>query len=140
VIEARLRGRTGDVLETFTRAVASEEGVEDLSTLRTIVSVLEAKGFFAGDAPMMAETTVVRVEDRPEGRVLLEGVIDAARLVNDTWHVLDWKTDLDDADAPSVLRIQYQAQVDTYARLLTELLGASADGRLVGLGAVTPRP
>jgi ATP-dependent exoDNAse (exonuclease V) beta subunit len=138
VLEARMRGRTGASLERFARAVAADEEVEDVAGLLALVARVETDGHFADAAAILAETPIVRLEQRETGTVLLEGVIDAARLVDGEWRIVDWKTDLDDSDANAALRAQYQEQVDTYARMLTSLLKVNATGTLVGVAGVTP--
>jgi len=138
VIEGRLRGRTGDALRDFAQAVAAEEAVDDINGLLAIVARLEAQGHFAHGIERMAEASVVRIEERDGGTVLVEGVIDAARLVDGAWLVLDWKTDLTVRDDASALRAQYQGQVDAYACMLSSLLKMKATGTLIGVGDVTP--
>jgi ATP-dependent exoDNAse (exonuclease V) beta subunit len=61
-------------------------------------------------------------------------VIDSARLVDGTWHVLDWKTDLDGGAGDADRKPAYQRQVDAYAAMMRGVLGVEAQGRLEPLG------
>jgi ATP-dependent exoDNAse (exonuclease V) beta subunit len=99
--------------------------VDDLLAL---VARLEAEGHF--QPGMLVEVPIVTFENG----VLREGVIDAARLVDGKWQVLDWKTDLDATGGDPARRAMYQEQADAYAAMLRALTGQEAEGRLIPLG------
>jgi hypothetical protein len=64
-----------------------------------------------------------------DGNRLLEGVIDLAFLENDSWIVVDFKTDTDLADQ----RTQYERQVQWYAYALRNLLRTPARAYLFAI-------
>ena len=132
VLEARGRGRTGASLESFARAGVAEEKVEARSVERllAIVARLDAAGHWNGDGSTLVEAPIVTLGERAGTPVLLEGVIDAARLVDGAWHVVDWKTDLDGRNDDAARKLAYELQVGTYAEMLRGLLGVEAVGRL----------
>jgi ATP-dependent exoDNAse (exonuclease V) beta subunit len=134
VLEARGRGRTGESLERFARAVARESGVEgDLAELLAIVDRLQVEGAWDGDAPTLVEAPITQLVQHDGLVAVREGVIDAARFLDGRWVVTDWKTDLV-GDAPDPRREMYQRQVETYAAMLRGVLGVGATGRLGALG------
>jgi ATP-dependent helicase/nuclease subunit A len=134
VLEARGRGRLGASLAAFARAVAAEEQVKDVDRLLALVARLEQAGYWDGDAGTLVEAPIVTFGERDGERVLLEGVIDAARRVDGTWQVVDWKTDLDSGPDDDARREAYRRQVDTYAAMMRGVLGVEAAGRLEPLG------
>jgi ATP-dependent helicase/nuclease subunit A len=140
VLEARARGRMGESLARFARAVMQDEAVTGASVgdVLTLVARLEADGHWPRET--IAEMPIVTTEEVDGRLVLREGVIDAARPDSDGWRVLDWKTDLDRTGGDAKRRAMYQKQVEAYAAMLSTLLGTTATGELVGLGDVTPSP
>jgi ATP-dependent exoDNAse (exonuclease V) beta subunit len=79
------------------------------------------------------EWRVARVTEAAAGRLLTEGVIDAAAIVDGSWQVLDWKTDADGAGWAARVA-GYEAQVARYAEILGELGQVAGAGRVVRVG------
>jgi ATP-dependent exoDNAse (exonuclease V) beta subunit len=134
VIEAAGRGRRGENLGAFTRAAAAEEGLShavaerlvgqlgELLRIPAIAAMLEP-----GDAAF--ELPLMRVTDGTTARRVMEGVMDAARLREGRWQVVDWKLGGGGVES----RSDYQRQVDTYAAMLAALSGEPAEGRIVAV-------
>lgn len=134
-IEALGRGRRGEGLRRFLRAVARDEGLgeddEEISAaagklvavLAHLAETAEWQGLMAAPERRF-EWRVARVTEGESGRELTEGVIDAAGLAGGAWEVLDWKTDAPDLP-------EYRAQVTRYREILGELGEPTGEGRLV---------
>jgi len=60
-----------------------------------------------------------------------QGIADAVALVDGAWQVLDWKTDRTDDAGWRSRAPEYQAQVDTYARMISARAGVAATGSIV---------
>ncbi len=68
-----------------------------------------------------------------EGGRLMEGVIDLAFVEDDTWIIVDFKTDADISSHASGQRDQYQRQLQWYASALNRLTGLPARAYLLGV-------
>jgi ATP-dependent helicase/nuclease subunit A len=132
-LEAMGRGRTGESLRAFALAVAREEGLDAESAdalfpllERTAASdawrALLAAGAASFELPVMHRTMDDGVE------TLTEGIVDAAVLHPDRWHVVDWKTDSVDDAGWTARRERYTQQVEAYVRTLSSLSGRPAAG------------
>ena len=64
-----------------------------------------------------------------EGGRLMEGIIDLAFVEDNTWVIVDFKTDAD----VSKQRDQYSRQLQWYASALSRLTGLPARGYLLGV-------
>ena len=141
-IEGLGRGRTGENLKQYLRAVARDEGLG--STLEEITAegeklfaVLERLQALPEWQALMAsgdrrfECRVARCEDGPDGRVLTEGTIDAAYIKDGAWTVLDWKTDSVVDTEWAAREAGYQAQVARYVEVLVALGEKTVEGRVV---------
>jgi ATP-dependent helicase/nuclease subunit A len=132
-LEALGRRRDLDALTPYLRAIARDEelGAEQTAELdRLVRQVAESdvwRRLFAAGAPMF-EVPVMRVTGEPVAQVVTEGVIDAAALDAHGWQIVDWKTDLVSDDEWRRRLSAYEAQVRTYAEILTLLTGARAQG------------
>jgi ATP-dependent exoDNAse (exonuclease V) beta subunit len=62
---------------------------------------------------------------------LTEGVIDAAAFDDTAWQVLDWKTDDVEAATWTARLAAYEAQVKSYAAIVSQLRGEPAAGKVV---------
>jgi ATP-dependent helicase/nuclease subunit A len=141
VLEGRGRGRTGEALSAFARAVAVDEGLA-VGAAVELVSVAERVWGsddgrrIAGAGERRFEWTVARAESSADGgQRLTEGVIDAAFCDGGSWCALDWKSD-EVSDATWAERMgAHQAQVDLYATLLSTRTGKPAEGRIVRTAA-----
>ena len=134
-IEALGRGRTGDSLRAFVRAVGADQGL-DSEALDSLVALVErvaesetwkklvASGMLRVELPVMRRTEVDGVE------TITEGVVDAAALGPDGWRIVDWKTDNVDDAGWAGRQKRYARQVDAYTKLLSELSGMAATGTL----------
>jgi ATP-dependent helicase/nuclease subunit A len=132
-LEAMGLGRTGESLRAFALAVAREEGL-DAESAEALFPLLErtaesdawkallAAGEASFELPIMSRATEDGVE------VVTEGIVDAAALGPDGWHVVDWKTDSADDAAWASRRERYERQVDAYVRTLASLSGRPAVG------------
>jgi ATP-dependent helicase/nuclease subunit A len=134
-MEALGKGRRGAALRVFISAVAGEEGLaghEEIlwETVRKAAESEAWRDLTAGGAPL-CELPVMRANVAEDGTVtLVQGVIDAAVLGDDGWTVVDWKTDAVSDEVWRARLETYQRQVDEYARILSELTGVPAAGRL----------
>ena len=66
---------------------------------------------------------------RADGGRLMEGIIDLAFVEDDTWIIVDFKTDVDVFAHGG----QYQRQLQWYAHALTRLTGMPARPYLLGV-------
>jgi ATP-dependent helicase/nuclease subunit A len=132
-IEALGRGRSGDSLHSFVRAVAVAEELdgadaEDLVALIERTAASEGwRSLVAGGEPRLELTLMSRVE-RDGVETILEGVIDAAVLGDAGWRVVDWKSDVVDAAGWAAREARYAHQVDAYSLMLAALSGRPATG------------
>lgn len=139
-IEALGRGRRGDSLEAYVRALAGEAAL-DAARTDALLAVVEdvqrsdewkrlvATGPIIVEMPLMHRTVVNGVEQ------ITEGVIDAAALGADGWFVVDWKSDaVSDAEWERRLP-RYERQVELYAEMLRAMTGKPARGVVKRLGA-----
>jgi ATP-dependent helicase/nuclease subunit A len=150
VIEGRGRGRTGEALVAFARAVAVDEGLApapgsadaaavgavevvaaELATTAERACASVAGQGSDGAATRRFEWAVALTDTGADGvQRVTEGVIDAAAFDGHTWQVLDWKTDDVDAVTWAERALAYQAQVDRYAAIIAKLRGEPAQGTL----------
>ena len=141
-IEGLGRGRTGDGLRRYLRAVARGEGLgsteEEISSAGDrLFAVLERLQVSPEWMALMASTErrfecrVARCEDGRDGRLLTQGTIDAAMIRDGVWTVLDWKTDAAGEEEWAVRAVAYDAQVARYTEILSALGQQTAQGRLV---------
>ena len=140
-LEACGRGRSGEALERFIRAVVMDERLDEggadvdelVSELATLVERIrdsEAWRDLLRAERRAFELPVVRVAPDGDGTVVTEGVIDAAALVDGEWRIYDWKTD-DVPDETWTERLRsYERQVAAYADMLRELAGRPARGEV----------
>ena len=141
-IEGLGRGRTGENLKSYLRAVVRDEelgvtseeiaakGEKLFALLEQLRATPEWKALMAsGDRRF--ECRVARCEDGPNGRVLTEGTLDAAFIQDGAWTVLDWKTDAVADDEWKAREAGYKAQVGRYAEVLAALGQKAGNGRVV---------
>ena len=132
-IEALGRGRSGDTLRAFVRAVALEEELDDelsaaLMPLVERTAASEAwKALLATGVPQV-ELTVMRKTESAGVETVSEGVIDAAVLGPNGWRIVDWKSDDVDDAAWSERHKKYARQVDAYVKMLASLTGKDGSG------------
>jgi ATP-dependent helicase/nuclease subunit A len=134
-IEGLGRGRTGDGLRSFVRAVAADEELY-LESAEELVRLIDRtaesdvwKSLLAGGA-LAVELTVMRCTEAGGVETITEGVIDAAALGPDGWRVVDWKTDLVSNATWDARHTRYARQVDAYVEMLAWLSGKPAEGRV----------
>ena len=132
-IEALGRGRTGDSLRAFVRAVAAAEGLdaERSAALLPAIERMESSDTWkqlvaAGMARF--ELTVMRRTETDGVEMITEGAIDAAVLGVDGWRIVDWKTDKVDDAAWSARHERYARQVAAYVEMLETVSGTTATG------------
>jgi ATP-dependent exoDNAse (exonuclease V) beta subunit len=132
-IEGFGRGRRGENLRAYVSAIVEDEGLaaENVEMLLAILERLERSEHWRA----LVAGSIVRFElpvmlaDSQRGQ-LMEGVVDAAILGPAGWQVLDWKTDMSDADWEE-RQHRYTAQVELYATLLEASTGSPANSSLV---------
>ena len=134
-IDAMIRGRKRDSLRMFASAVLDEERLPPtlLDTLmRLLDGVAQSPAWKAiGDGSIArSELSVMRAAQVGDRVVVTEGVIDLALDDGSSWHVIDWKTDGDDAGVWSARVERYSAQVNGYATLLEAITGRPATGQI----------
>lgn len=141
-IEGLGRGRTGDNLKSYLRAVARDEELgstpAELSAqgdkLLAVLERLQATPEWTAlmkSTDRRFECRVARCEDGPNGRVLTEGTLDAAFIQDGAWTVLDWKTDSVADDEWAARESGYKAQVARYVEVLVALGQRTTGGRVV---------
>lgn len=87
-----------------------------------------AAGATSFELPVMSRS----MEDGVE--TIVEGIIDAAALGANGWHVTDWKTDSVDDAGWATRRERYTRQVEAYVRALASLSGHPAVGVVERIG------
>lgn len=138
-LDALARGRRGDRLHAFVRAVIGDESLGDVAfepLVRLLDSVERSATWQATRTlgPLQSELAVMQVRQTADRTVVTEGVIDLAVNGADGWHVVDWKSDLVD-DAEWARRLtQYDAQVHRYVEMLQAISGQSARGIIERVG------
>jgi ATP-dependent exoDNAse (exonuclease V) beta subunit len=134
-LEAAARGRDGENLGAFIRAVAADEALEPVSAVKLgelIASIRQSgiwKRVVAGGAPML-ELPIMQLCGTGDDRTLIEGVIDVAVAEPDGLLVVDWKTDSVGDPVWTSRLAAYEKQVTAYADMLTALCGQPAKGRV----------
>jgi ATP-dependent helicase/nuclease subunit A len=134
-IEALGKGRRGSSLEAYVSAVANDEGVgeateELLDLVRRVEQSAEWSRLMASDQRWL-ELPVMGVGRNGEAIVVTEGVIDAAGVTDGRWDILDWKSDAVDDPTWRARLPAYTMQVEAYAKLIEDRLGAVAKGTIV---------
>jgi ATP-dependent helicase/nuclease subunit A len=149
VIEGLGRGRRGADLLAFARAVAVDErpartagaaaadAADPDASAAELAAVAErawesatAQGPGTAGARFV-EWPLAVAETAADGvQRVTEGVVDMAAFDGVSWHVLDWKTEVDDAAWDARVEA-YQAQVGRYAAIISRLRGEPVAGRLV---------
>ena len=138
-IDAMLRGRTGESLRLFMRAVLNDEGVA-MSALERLMQLLDTVAQSptwksiktAGVA--RSELSVMRAERVGDRVIVTEGVIDVAVDDGTQWRVIDWKSDHADDDAWAAKMQRYTDQVTGYATLLQAITDRPAAGSIERVG------
>jgi ATP-dependent helicase/nuclease subunit A len=134
VLEAQGRGRTGESLERFARAVLTDLGLPDealvqvLAAAEGVTALPEWHALQAGRAEY--ELPVMRAEEVDGVVRITEGVIDAVVEQGGVWRVLDWKTGRTEGEAWEQRLPQYEAQVARYQDIL-RAAGLPAEGAVV---------
>ena len=137
VIAAMGRGRAGEDLRSYARAVLRDAGrpvrrdgepteLADLMELLGRVARSDAWRALAGPDSRW-ELTLARHRDTPAGAELVMGAVDALRL-GEAPALVDWKTDA--AEFWAARSRHYAAQLEAYRILLKELAGVDVDSRL----------
>jgi ATP-dependent exoDNAse (exonuclease V) beta subunit len=132
------RGRTGESLHGFVRAIVRDErlGADDRAVeaaAARIIAALDGVRRSPDWAELAAggfEVPVMVLERDGQVEQIVEGVADAVVRTADGWRVLDWKTDAVSDAAWEERRPQYERQVARYAELLARLTGTHAEARL----------
>jgi len=137
-VEGMARGRSGDSLERWIRAVARQELLphDDVGELTRLLAELRASEPWArlmASGSALVELGVMRATPTGDRVDVVEGVIDAAVRSEAGWSVLDWKTDAAAGAAWEARLRQYEGQVGAHASVLTALTGAPATGEVVRL-------
>jgi ATP-dependent exoDNAse (exonuclease V) beta subunit len=136
------RGRRGQGLEAFVRAVVRDEhlALDDqglpemverlLGVLESVRRSPEWEALERAECSLV-ECPVVCVKPSGAGERIVEGVADAVMGDGAAWTVLDWKSDEVGDDAWESRREAYERQVGLYAEMFGALSGMEAKGRLV---------
>lgn len=134
-IEALGRGRRGESLGLFINAVAGEEGLTPdsstaLTDLLNHIQTTDTWSAFSSADESHVEVNVMTADGDAQVLRLVEGVMDAAYRVGETWHVVDWKTDRVTDEVWTQREVKYQSQVDMYAENLKKLTGSEVVSRI----------
>ena len=129
VIEAAGRGRRGENLGAFVRAAADEEGLSSSLADRLLAGLddlleLPAIAALLAREDVVFELPLMQVSGGTAEREVVEGVIDAACVIDGRWQVVDWKL----GGSGKETRQDYRQQVEEYARMLAALTGRPAEG------------
>ena len=132
-LEALGRGRTGESLRAFVGAVAADEALDpamtaDLLPLIERTAASDAWRSLVASGTPRVELTVMRRTEQDGIETVTEGIVDAASVGLDGWHVLDWKTDLADGAEWTERHEHYSRQVDAYVQMLVSLTGEPGQG------------
>lgn len=138
-IEALGRGRRGDNLARFLRAVALDQGLsagdsEELEQLVAAVSASDEWKALIARGTALFELPVMRSVHENGVEVVTHGIIDAATLSSHGWHVVDWKTDRVDAATWHRRLPKYEGQAAMYAEMLQALSATPATSAIRRLG------
>ncbi len=138
------RGRRGDSLLAFARAVAIEERLdEELSAALypLIERTAESESWEALTAAgtLHVELAIMASAERDGVETITEGVIDAAAVGPDGWSVVDWKTDVVDDAGWSARYERYGRQVEEYAKVIGGVSGQPVEGRVERVASLTAR-
>jgi ATP-dependent helicase/nuclease subunit A len=122
-IDAMVRGRAGDSLRLFVRAVLDDEGVaasacDRMMQLLDMVVQSPTWETLRTTGVARSELAVMRAERVGDRVIVTEGVIDVAVDDGTAWRVIDWKSDHADDDAWAARLERYTDQVNGYATLL----------------------
>ncbi len=135
-IEAMGRGREGDSLRRFLRAVARDHNLgRDAAELDDSVNQLEQllareRSLPEWQSRLAHELPVLRVDQRDGLEQISEGVVDLLLKTGDRYQVLDWKTDRAGDAVWEARAPQYEAQVARYTEMLRALGFELEEGRL----------
>ena len=140
-LEAALRGRGGEQLLQYVRALAwhdlaHETPVQrEVIVTRVMVAVADARrsqSWALMQANGLAELHVASVSgDFNSGQgVLSEGILDAAAIGNDGWTVVDWKFSGSSDALWQQQLVAYNAQAEAYAHTLRHRTGIASVARL----------
>ncbi len=140
-IEAMGRGRSGASLQSFIGAVAASESLnaELTSTLHTAIAEIQSSdewATFTESKERLFECRVMQYSNcdievdgiTTNTQVLLEGVVDAAVKTGNSWHIVDWKTDLVKDDAWIRRKAKYNRQVAAYETVFKSVTGLTTTG------------
>ncbi len=135
VIEGMGRGRRGETLTRFIKAVAMVEELNDAEAARlervpALVESTESWKKLMASGSAQWELTVMLRQDGGEHAKLLEGVIDAAVQTPDGWTVVDWKTDDVEEDEWAARAAGYKNQIEAYSHSINALSGSKVSAQL----------
>lgn len=141
-LEAVGRGREGESLERFVRALVRDElpmapaAEQDAMVQRVLAQVRRVRGDtvwqrLANASSRAFELPVFSVERDGDTDVITQGIADAAALVDGEWLVLDWKTDHADDAAWAAREGEYRRQVEQYAAMIGLRAGVPARGEII---------
>jgi hypothetical protein len=136
------RGRTGDPLRRFVRALLLKAGrpvtplgePEELQELLEILERIRRSEVWRSLGSGPRELAVTRLEPEPGGAArLLSGAVDALALDGEgrPVRVVDWKTDLAEGEEWAVRERHYREQVEAYSLILQGLTGSLPDAEIV---------
>ena len=130
-IDAMVRGRIGESLQQFVRAVLDDERIKPsrfAELMQLLDAVARSPAFRAAisSGAAQSELSVMRAERRDDRVVVLEGVIDLAVRSDTGWQVIDWKSDAADEARWAELKATYDAQANAYADILKQVTGLPA--------------
>lgn len=135
------RGRAGESLRRFIHAVAAEFAISadqlpDLEAILERVRLSEAWRRLGTDAMRYFELPMMYRKASSDVEELLEGIADAAALVDNQWVVADWKTDNVDPIEWTRRRAGYEHQARLYADILEAMTGHTAQAFIEQVGPI----
>lgn len=141
-LEAMGRGRRGESLERYVRALAQADqphapDSDIRETVERVLSLLErvaqtGEWQVLAAAPERAfELPIIAVSEADGVDLVTQGVADAAALVDGAWRVLDWKTDRTDDATWAGREEVYRRQVEEYASMIARRSGVPAAGTVI---------
>jgi ATP-dependent exoDNAse (exonuclease V) beta subunit len=131
-LDAMVRGRRGESLRAFVRALVDVEqrapaDVDRLMALLDAVIASDTWTALNAAGRVQSELPVMRAAQTDAGVQVTHGVMDVAVLGDDGWRVIDWKTDaVTDVGWAQLCAAKYDRQVQTYAQLLHDVTARDA--------------
>ncbi|MEO7038818.1 MAG: UvrD-helicase domain-containing protein [Gemmatimonadaceae bacterium] len=134
-LEAMGRGRRGEALDSFVKAVARDEKLSEEQSVALTRQLLEVERSASWQSLIMSsgpqfELAVMSSSHEGGVETITEGVIDAVGRTGEGWEVIDWKTDAVSAEQWEQRLANHARQADRYGSILAGITGAPVTARI----------